>query len=207
MPAERRPTVYVVDDDDALRDALGSLLRVAGFPVRLFPDAAALLAEIGPETPGCLVLDVRMPGMTGLELQQVLSQRSTHMPVIMLTGHGDVPMAVAALKAGALDFLEKPFDHLILIERVTEALARDAAERSERNAVEQAGVRVGHLSPREREVMELVAKGLSNKAIAIQLGIGPRTVETHRARVMEKTGATNVSELTRLVMSLRAEGP
>lgn len=200
------PCVHVVDDDDALRDAIGSLLQVSGFRVRLYADGAALLRGVDVGTEGCLVLDVRMPGMNGLEVQRTLKERGVAMPVVMLTGHGDVPMAVAALKAGAIDFLEKPFDVMVLIERIGEALAQDAAARSRRDAAAEAGARVGLLSPREREVMELVAQGLSNKAIAGRLGIGPRTVETHRARVMEKTGATNVSELTRLAMRLRA-GP
>ncbi len=206
MPAEG-PIVHVVDDDDALRDAMGSLLRVAGFNVRLFADANALLGAVNALTEGCLVLDVRMPGMNGLELQHALKGRGIHMPVIILTGHGDVPMAVAALKAGALDFMEKPFDHLVLIGRVGDALAQDAAQRSSRDAAAAAGARVGLLSPREREVMEFVAAGLSNKAIANRLGISSRTVETHRARVMEKTGATSVSELTRLALELRDQGP
>lgn len=202
MPAEG-PIVHVVDDDDALRDAMGALFRVAGFKVRLFADATALLDTVNAQTEGCLVLDVRMPGMNGLELQQALMDRGIQLPIIILTGHGDVPMAVTALKAGAFDFIEKPFDHLVLIGRIGDALAQDAAQRSSRDAAAAAVARVGLLSPREREVMEFVAAGLSNKAIANQLGISARTVETHRARVMEKTRATSVSELTRLALELR----
>ncbi len=201
------PRVHVVDDDEALRDALGVLLRMAGFAVCTFPDAESVLAEVTPATAGCLVVDVRMPGMGGLELQQELTRRGVTMPLIVITGHGDVPMAVQALKAGALDFFEKPFDDRLLIERVREALAADARARAERREHDAAAERIGQLSPREREVMRMVAEGLSNKVIGARLGISSRTVETHRARVMEKTGATSAADLTRLVLRLSDDDP
>lgn len=201
-----QPIVHVVDDDEGLRDALTALLRMAGFAVRAYPDAAAVLAAIRPDSAGCVIADVRMPGMSGLELQQELLRRDIRLPVIVVTGHGDVPMAVAALKAGALDFFEKPFDDRKLIERIGDALDCDSRRRESRESLAKTIERLQQLSPREREVMELVAQGLANKVIAHQLGIGARTVETHRARVMEKTGAANVSDLTRMILQVQAKG-
>lgn len=198
--------VHLVDDDEALRDAVGVLLRMAGFTVRAFADAESLLAAVTPDTAGCVVADVRMPGMSGLDLQRELGRRRIGLPVIIITGHGDVPMAVAALKAGALDFFEKPFDDRLLIERIGEALTADAAARRERGEAALAEARIAQLSPREREVMALVAEGLPNKVIASRLGISARTVETHRARVLEKTGTHNSADLTRMLMRLQHKG-
>jgi two-component system response regulator FixJ len=196
-------TIHVVDDDQAVREGLSALLTAKGYAVRLYATAEALL-DAGPHgRPGCLVVDVRMPGMSGLELQRELKRRGETMPLVVITGHGDVPVAVAALKAGAVDFLEKPFDDDALLAAIGEALAkpeaRAAAAADDREAAFR---RVAGLTPREREVMELVAAGLANKAIAHRLGIAVRTVEIHRAHVMEKTGARSLSELVRLVIKL-----
>jgi len=188
-------TVFIVDDDEASRDALALLLESMGLRVASFASARGFLDAYHPEQPGCLLLDVRMPEMGGLELQRVLKQRSIDLPVIFITGHGDVSMSVRAIKDGAVDFLEKPFPEAALLDRVHEAIARDARRRGQ--AVERAAAlaRFGQLTPREREVMGLVVSGLSNKAIANALGVSARTVETHRARVMEKMGAGSVPEL------------
>jgi len=193
-------TVHIVDDDEAVRRGLQALLEVNGYAVRTFASAEAFLAA-APSAPGCILLDLRMPGMGGLELQAELKRRGSRLPVVIITGHGDVPAAVAALKAGASDFLEKPFDSDVVLASVAEALRAEPPP-GERTAIAAA---VAQLTPREREVMQLVTAGQTNKAIAHRLGIALRTVEIHRARVMEKTGARNLSELIRL--ALRLERP
>jgi FixJ family two-component response regulator len=199
-------TIHVVDDDQAVREGLSALLTARGYAVRLYPTAEALL-DAGPHgRPGCLVVDVRMPGMSGLELQRELKRRGETMPLVVITGHGDVPVAVAALKAGAVDFLEKPFDGDALLAAIGEALARPGAHAAAAADDRAAASRcVAGLTPREREVMDLVAAGLANKVIAHRLGIAVRTVEIHRAHVMEKTGARSLSDLVRLAIKL--EGP
>lgn len=196
------PTVFVVDDDEGVRDALALHLDLAGLRVRTFPSADAFLTMIGPEDRGCAVLDIRMPGMDGLSLQAEMVRQGISLPVIIITGHGDVPAAVTAFRAGAVDFLQKPFDEDRLIERVREAIERDARDRRQRQEQDDARQRAATLSPREREVMLLIAEGLSNKHVALRLEIGVRTVETHRARVMEKMGAGSVPELARLALLL-----
>lgn len=196
------PTVFVVDDDEGVRDALALHLDLAGLRVLTFPSADAFLTVIRPEDPGCAVLDIRMQGMDGLTLQKEMVRQGIILPVIIITGHGDVPAAVTAFRAGAVDFLQKPFDEDRLIDRVREAMERDARDRRQRQEQEEARQRAATLSPREREVMELIAEGLSNKHVALRLDIGVRTVETHRARVMEKMGAGSVSELARLALLL-----
>lgn len=199
------PVTFVVDDDEAVRDALALHLELAGLTVRCCASAAEFLEVAKPEQLGCAVLDIRMPGMDGLALQQEMVRRGLTLPVIIITGHGDVPAAVRAFRAGAVDFLQKPFDEDLLIERVREAFERDRAAR--RAGAEAAAVRrrLDLLSPREHEVMELVAQGLPNKTIARRLAIGIRTVETHRARVLEKMEARNASELVRMRMRLGEE--
>jgi FixJ family two-component response regulator len=194
--------VFVVDDDEAVRDALSVHLDLAGLPVRTFPSAAEFLAAISPGQGGCAVVDIRMPGMDGLALQQEMIRRGLTLPVIVVTGHGDVPAAVAAFRAGAVDFLQKPYDEDRLIDRVREAIERDRRDR--RIHVEVAEIRQRHatLSPREREVMDLIAQGLPNKVIAIRLDIGIRTVETHRAKVLEKMEVKSASELARMRLRL-----
>jgi FixJ family two-component response regulator len=199
MAADR--TVYVVDDDDAVRAGLEALLSLKGYPVRGYASAEAFLDAVSAAATGCVLADVRMPGMSGLELQRELGRRGIALPIVIITGHGDIPMAVAALKAGAVDFIEKPFDAAVIVAAIEEALRRrpgaapDLAR--DREAFAQ---RLQRLSPREREVMELVVGGHPNKVIAHRLGIALRTVEIHRARIMEKTGARNLSDLVRMVV-------
>ncbi|ALG74604.1 LuxR family transcriptional regulator [Azospirillum thiophilum] len=200
------PVAFVVDDDEAVRDALALHLELAGLAVRCCGSAAEFLAAASPVQPGCAILDIRMPGMDGLDLQQEMIRRGLTLPVIVITGHGDVTAAVRAFRAGAVDFLQKPFDEDLLIERVQEAFGRDLAAR--RADVETAEIRsrLTLLSPRELEVMDLVAQGLPNKTIAHRLAIGIRTVETHRARVLEKMEARNAPELARMRMLLGDRG-
>lgn len=196
------PVTFVVDDDEAVRDALALHLDLAGLAVRPCASAAAFLAAADPAQPGCAVIDIRMPGMDGLELQQEMIRRGLTLPVIIITGHGDVPAAVRAFRAGAVDFLQKPFDEDLLIARVREAHDRDRVARRADGEAAEIRRRLELLSPREREVLSLVAQGLPNKLIARQLDIGIRTVETHRARVLEKMGARNASELARMEMRI-----
>ena len=192
-------TVHVVDDDDAIRDALSWLLRSRGVPARTWPSAEAFLAEWSPSTRGCVVLDVRMDGMSGVELFDRLLAREARLPVIFLTGHGDVPLAVAALKKGAFDFVEKPFNDNELVDRILAALAHDAALSERRESEESVAARLAALTPREREVMERVLDGDYNKTIADALGIAVRTVEVHRARIFEKMGVRSAVELAQLL--------
>lgn len=193
------PTISIVDDDDAVRDSLEALFMAEGFKVAAFASAGAFLAT--DTAPGCVVTDMRMPEMNGLELLEVLSRRPSAPPVIMITGHGDVPLAVRAMKMGAVDFIEKPFDPGVLLARVRDALR---ATRPAAPAVSPSREIEGHLAqltPREREVLEHLVIGRSNKAIARELDISPRTVEVHRARVMEKMAAGSLSELVRLALA------
>lgn len=197
----------LVDDDAAVRQSIVALLSAnPHLSVRAFSSADALLADLGASyRPDVIVTDVRMPGMSGLELQQELNRQGAAIPLILITGHGQVSMAVRALKAGAADFIEKPFEEATLVD----AIAR-AVERADRiaDAARRKGdllARVGQLSPRQREVMDFVVQGLSSKEIAAELGISPRTVETYRLWIMEKTGAANTAELVRMAMLLEAE--
>jgi two-component system response regulator FixJ len=200
-------TVFIVDDDPAVRDGLQALFDAKGFAVECFHSAEAFLAAIDPDRSGCVVADVRMPGMSGLDLQREMKRRALKLATVIITGHGDVPLAVAALKAGAVDFLEKPFDSDAILASIEEALRRVA---SARPAVEidraALALRVKELTAREREVMDLVVAGHPNKVVAHRLGIAVRTVEIHRARVMEKTGTRNLSELVRLSILLESAG-
>jgi two-component system response regulator DctR len=192
-------TVHVVDDDGAIRDALAWLLGSRGLATRTWPSAEAFLAGHDPAQPGCLVLDIRMEGMSGIELFDALKADGSPLPVIFLTGHGDVPLAVAALKKGAFDFVEKPFNDNQLVDLVIEALRRDEARRSERAAEASVAARLEQLTAREREVMAGVLRGLPNKAIADDLGLAVRTVEVHRARLFEKMGVRSAVELARVL--------
>jgi two-component system, LuxR family, response regulator FixJ len=204
MPMSDRAPVFVVDDDAAVREGLKALLAAKGYKVETFANAEAFLAVLPPYPAGCLVLDVRMPGMSGLELQGELKRRGITLPIIMMTGHGDIQMAVAALKAGAVDFLEKPFDAEALAAGISEALRHPLGPLVEaRFDTRELALRSDQLTPREREVMDLVAAGLPNKVIAARLRIALRTVEIHRARVMEKMGARHLSELVRMVIRLQ----
>ncbi len=194
------PTVYVVDDDRAVRDSLGLLLRSVGQPCKLFDSAQAFLDACEDDWQGCLLLDIRMPGMSGMEMHQELLERHIRIPVIFVTGHGDVPMAVQAMRNGAFDFIQKPYRDQELLDRVNQALTWDAEHRSEESRRRQLQQRYSGLTPREREVMECVVRGLANKVIAMDLALSQRTVEIHRARVMEKMGARSLAELVRMAL-------
>jgi two-component system response regulator FixJ len=196
--------VHVIDDDLAIRDALVLLLEAQGRTARAFPDAASFLADLDPSLPGCVVADVRMPGLSGLELQRHMKKSGIDLPVIIITGHGDVAMAVQALKEGAVDFIEKPFDEDVLARSIDDALDRGERVFRERQATADIRTRAAELTPREREVMELVVQGRPNKAIAAALNISVRTVEIHRGRVMEKMQAGSLSELVRMALRLTA---
>lgn len=202
MSVQPVPVVHVVDDDGAIRDALVLLLEAAGHSARAHVDAEAFLAAIDSVRPGCVVADVRMPGMSGLDLQRTLAERRIDLPVIIITGHADVAMAVQALKAGAADFIEKPFDEDVLLSSVGRALDQGARTFRERRQLAEITARAASLTPREREVMDLVVQGLPNKAVAVELSISARTVEIHRARVMEKMGAASLSDLVRMALRL-----
>lgn len=196
-------SVYVVDDDPAMRDSLRWLLESVDFNVQVFESATEFLAEYKGERPSCLVLDVRMPGMSGLDLQDELVRRDVTIPMIMISAHGDVPVAVRALRAGAIDFIEKPFSDQLLLDRVRQALHNDqqASETAEANGVIRA--RAETLTPREREVMALVVAGNPNKAVAGHLGLSQKTVEIHRARVMSKMAAGSLAELVRDYLTIK----
>jgi two-component system, LuxR family, response regulator FixJ len=201
MP-DRPPTVFIVDDDEAVRNSLRLLIRSLGLAPVALGSARAFLDQYEPWQPGCLVLDVRMPQMSGLELQQLLNAQGAVLPVIFITGHGDVPMAVEAMQAGAFDFLQKPFREQDLIDRIQRALERDRANRAVLNQRNLIRERLESLTPREREVLELVNSGKPNKIMAAELGVSQRTVEIHRSRVMEKMGATSLAHLVRMLMNL-----
>ena len=195
------PIVFVVDDDEAVRDSLMALLDAVGLKAEAYGSAQDFLDAYDPSRPGCLVLDVRMPGMSGLELQKKLAASHFRLPVIIITGHGDIPMAVEAMKAGAVDFIEKPFREDALLDGIRLALAQCApAPRGEAASAELIG-RIAQLTPREREVLERLVIGEPNKVIAFGLGISPRTVEIHRARVMAKMEARSLSQLVRMALA------
>jgi two-component system response regulator FixJ len=196
------PTIFIIDDDAAVRDSLELLLESAGFrQVAAYSSSRAFLDEATPRPGDCLLLDIRMPGMDGLELQDELAQRGTRVPVVMMTGHGDVPIAVRAMKAGAVDFIEKPFSDDIMLESVRRALALGAAAQRKEEASGEVMGHLASLTAREREVLEGMVAGHPNKVIAHELGISPRTVEIHRARVMEKMAARSLSALVRMALA------
>jgi two-component system, LuxR family, response regulator FixJ len=199
MPADL--SVYIVDDDDAVRDSLSVLLKSKAYTVRSFGSAPEFLAAAPSLPVGCLIADIRMPEMDGLELQQRLIERSLHFPMIVITGHGDVPLAVRAMKAGAIDFIEKPFASEAILDSLAAAVVRLATTHKQDPMRVAAAAKLALLSPREREVLEGLLAGLPNKSIAYDLAISPRTVEIHRARVMDKMGARSLSELIRLTLA------
>jgi two-component system response regulator FixJ len=199
MPRERR--VYIVDDDEAVRDSLSILLESKGYTARSFGAAPDFLTAAPSLPAGCLIVDIRMPEMDGLELQQRLIERNCGFPLIVITGHGDVPLAVQAMKAGAIDFIEKPFASEAILVSLEAAFSGLAAPALRDPAAVAAASKLDLLSPREREVLEGLLAGLPNKSIAYDLGISPRTVEIHRARVMDKMGARSLSELIRLALA------
>ena len=201
----RTPAVIVVDDDDAVRTSLRLLLKSAGHTTLAYASANEFLTEWNPAQPGCLVLDVRMPGMSGIELQAELNRRGAIIPVIFISGHGDIPMAVEAIQHGAFDFLSKPFRDQELLDRVQRALSIDGENRKLLSQREVLQGRYEALTPREREVLLLVTQGKPNKVMAGDLGVSQRTVEIHRARVMEKMGANSLAQLVRMTLDLGLE--
>jgi two-component system, LuxR family, response regulator FixJ len=200
------PTVFIVDDDDAMRESLKWLIESVHLDVKLFDTADAFLKSYDSTRPGCLLLDVGMPGMSGLELHQRLAEQALCLPVIIITGHGDVPMAVRALKRGAFDFLEKPFNDQSLLERVQAAIHYDATNRESRGEVEDVLKRIETLSPRELQVMKLVAAGRLNKEVALSLGLSEKTIESHRGNLMRKMKIRTIVELVRQVVACEKFG-
>lgn len=203
---ETAPTVFVVDDDFGVRSSIRVLMKSIGLPATPYASAKEFLAAYDAAQPGCLVLDIRMPGMSGLELQEELNSRGAVLPVIFISGHADIPMAVEAMRHGAFDFLQKPFRDQDLIDRVQQALARDRETREALKEHESIRARLATLTPREQDVLELLTAGKANKGMAQDLGLSQRTVEVHRAHVMEKMGAKSVAQLVRMVMDLQYRG-
>jgi two-component system, LuxR family, response regulator FixJ len=201
---EKPPMVYVVDDDAAVRDALRFLLKSVGLPISPHVSAQEFIAVYAGQ-PGCLVLDIRMPGMSGLELQQHLNLHGVRIPVVFITGYGDIPIAVEAMRHGAFDFLEKPFHDQDLIDRVRRAFEKDAENRRRLRDTDRIPGRLESLTAREREVLRLVSTGKLNKVIASDLGVSRRTVEAHRAHLMEKLGVQSVAQLVRIAMDLEPQ--
>ena len=199
---EHSPVVFIVDDDEGVRSSLRLLLKSVGLVPSALASAREFLDKYDPAQPGCLVLDVRMPEMSGLELQEQLNLKGAVLPVIFITGHGDVPMAVEAMQAGACDFLQKPFRDQDLIDRIQRALDKDRTNRAALNERTLIHERLQSLTPREREVLAMVTSGKANKIMAADLGVSQRTVEIHRARVMEKMRAASLAQLVRMVMDL-----
>jgi two-component system, LuxR family, response regulator FixJ len=204
--AAAEPTVFVVDDDHAVRQALSLLMRSVALPVETYASAQAFLDHCDGKRAGCVVLDIRMPGLSGLELQDEMLRRGIALPLIFITGHGDVAMAVRAMKGGAVDFIEKPFSDQQLLDRINQALERDRSERAARGARADTRARLALLTPREREVMQRIVAGQANKVIAIELSLSERTVEIHRAKVMSKSGARSLAELVSMVTRLGEGG-
>lgn len=204
-PADK-PTVFIVDDDEPVRDSLKMLMRSVGLSAETFSGAAEFLEAYDPDRPGCLVLDIRMPGMSGMELQEKLNEIHAILPIIFITGHGDVPMAVKAIQYGAADFIQKPFRDQDLLDRINKAIEQDASNRSQLLETRDIEERLSNLTPREKEVLELIVDGRPNKVIAADLEVSQRTVEIHRARVMDKMRASSLAHLVRMVMRLRNPG-
>jgi FixJ family two-component response regulator len=202
QPPIARPQVFVVDDDPSVCKALSRLLRAAGFQADTFESAQEFLRHPRPEAPACLVLDVQLPGLDGLGLQQSLANANVALPIVFITGHGDIPMSVRAMKAGAVDFLPKPFEDHQLLAAIRQAIAKDDVARAGRVEATKLRKRVESLTAREREVLAFVAGGLMNKQIGHRLGIGEKTVKVHRARVMQKMQADSLAELVRMVEKL-----
>ena len=198
---ENKASVYIIDDDDAVRDSLSIQLESTGYEVASFPSAIGFLEIATSLQPGCVISDVQMPDMDGMELQQRLNDMKLDFPVVIVTGHADVALAVRAMKAGAVDFIEKPFDEDAILNSVQHAQTRFAAQRATAQAGATAREKLATLTPREREVFDEMVRGKQNKMIAYDLDISPRTVEVHRARVLEKLEARSLSELVRLALA------
>lgn len=200
---ENNETVYVVEDDEAVRDSLELLLKSADHEVSPYPTANAFLEKYSEEMAGCIVLDIRMPGMDGMELQRRLNQKNSILPIIFVTGHGDVPMAVDAMKQGAVDFIQKPYREEDLLKKIEQALEQDRDQRKTLGQKQEIQRRIDLLTPRESEIMDRMIAGQANKVIAIELEISQRTVEIHRSRVMHKMGTHSLAHLVRMVMSVK----
>jgi len=198
-------TVFIIDDDREVREALQLLMESVGLNVVSFDSANAYLEQFDAARPGCIILDVRMPGMSGLDLQNLLLEQPLCPPIIIITGHGDVPMAVRAVQAGAVDFIQKPFNDQALLDSVHRALEHDARQRGEASHIAEIKQKLSRLTPREREVLELVVQGLRNKLIASELSVSQSTVEAHRAKVMEKMEAKTLSDLMRMMLTLESQ--
>jgi FixJ family two-component response regulator len=197
-PPEQSSIVLIVDDDPSIRTALARLFRSVGFQTEVFASAADMLQTKLPDTPSCLVLDVRLPGQSGLDIQSELVKRNCHIPIIFMTGHGDIPMTVRAMKAGAIDFLPKPFRDQDMLDAVSKAIQNDRKRRDHENAVASLKAQYELLTPREREVMALVVAGLMNKQVAAEIGIAEITVKIHRGHIMRKMCAKSLADLVRM---------
>jgi FixJ family two-component response regulator len=204
---EAEPIVFVIDDDRMIREGLQSLIRSVGLRVEMFASAHEFLVAKRPDAPACLILDVRMPGLSGLDLQLKLSEGGIHVPIIFITGHGDIPMSVRAMKEGAHEFLTKPVRGQDLLDAVQKAIASDRTERQERAELSEIRARLDSLTPREKEVLDLVVAGLLNKQIADELGTSELTVKTHRAHVMQKTQADSLAHLVRMAEKVKTTTP
>jgi FixJ family two-component response regulator len=204
---EAAAIVLVVDDDAAMRQSLSNLIRSVGLRVEAFASAQEFLRSKRPDVPGCLVLDVRLPGLSGLDLQKRMAEADVEIPIIFITGHGDIPMTVRAMKAGAVEFLTKPFRDQDLLDAVQQALERDCTARAQREEIDELRARLESLTPREQQVMGLVVAGLLNKQIAGKLGTSETTVKIHRHQVMEKMGADSLAELVRMADRLKIPTP
>lgn len=200
------PTAIVIDDDEAVRSSLKLLLRSVKLPVVVYASAQEFLPKYSVDQPGCLIVDIRMPGMSGLELQEQLNLRGAIIPIIFITGHGDISMAVEAMRHGAFDFLPKPFRDQDLLDRIQKVLEEDAKNRRKIGHTERIREQFESLTPREREVLELVTSGKANKVMAGDLGVSQRTIEIHRARVMEKMQANSLAQLVRMVLNIKESG-
>ncbi|MDY6840244.1 MAG: response regulator FixJ [Pseudomonadota bacterium] len=196
-------TVYVVEDDEAVRDSLELLLKSDDKPARTYESATAFLKDYSDKMAGCIVLDIRMPGMDGIELQKKLNEKHSILPIIFVTGHGDVPMAVDAMKEGAVDFIQKPYREEALLEKIEAALKQDQEQRKSLDEKQEIIRRIKSLTPREHEIMGRMIAGQANKVIAIELEISQRTVEIHRSRVMHKMGTHSLAHLVRMVLSVK----
>ena len=206
VPVAPEPVVHVIDDDDSIRELLTWLMKRNAIRAEAYPNAKSFLKAYRPGTPGCLILDLYMPGMSGLDLQQYLKEAGIEMPVIFLSGRADVPKAVAAVKSGAIDFIEKPFDYRRIVELVRECLRRDAEARAGREAARGRAERLATLTQREREVLDRVIAGKVNRIIAEEMQISIKTVEAHRARIMEKLAVDSVAELVQATLGARPPG-
>ena len=205
MTESAKPLVHLVDDDEAIRRSAGFMLKTSGFRVESYESGVDLLKDASSLDPGCILLDIRMPGMDGLEVQQKLQEKGVMLPVIIMTGHGDVALAVRAMKSGAVDFIEKPFEKTSLLRALNEGMERLKQGEVSKDRSRDAEIRLQALTPRERDVLDGLAQGLPNKTIAYDLGISPRTVEIHRANLMTKLAVRSLSEALRIAFAAKGE--